>query len=212
MIWLGLIVYMSVIKPTRVKEYWLKNGEWPKHCIMRFQGHNRFSSALMVRVLGNGHETDDFWCQVSNHLLFNALHVAFPQAMAHRQQSHTMLPVSAPKIERLKVTATEAVPAGYEFDESTNEGTRQILNAMFLRSLGIKEEDPRFESRCIWCIFDSFLSSVNIQISSKLNTTLLALVSAIGAWLSGIVTTGTLWIFSKLRTFLPAPLRDRRQT
>lgn len=57
-----------------------------------------------------------------------------------------MLPVSAPKIERLKVTATEALPAGYKFDESTNEGTQQILDTMFLRSLGIKEEDPRFES------------------------------------------------------------------
>ena len=44
MIWLGLIVYMSVIRLTRVEEYWSKNGEWPKHCIMRFQGYNRFSN------------------------------------------------------------------------------------------------------------------------------------------------------------------------
>lgn len=45
-----------------------------------------------------------------------------------------------------------------------------------------------------------------------MNTTLLALVSTISAWPGGIATTGTLWIFSKLRTFLPAPLRNRRQT
>lgn len=44
MIWLGLIIYMSVVKLTRVDEYWSKNGEWPKHCIMQFQGYNRFSN------------------------------------------------------------------------------------------------------------------------------------------------------------------------
>lgn len=44
MIWLGLIIYMSVVWLTRVKEYWTKNGEWPKHCIMKFQGFNRFSN------------------------------------------------------------------------------------------------------------------------------------------------------------------------
>lgn len=44
MIWLGLIIYMSVIRLTRVDEYWSKNGEWPRHCIMRFQGFNRFSN------------------------------------------------------------------------------------------------------------------------------------------------------------------------
>lgn len=65
--------------------------------------------------------------------------------MKHRQQSDTMLSVSAPKIERLKVKATEAIPAGYKFNKSTNEGTQQIINAMFLNSLGIKE-DPHFRS------------------------------------------------------------------
>ena len=36
MVWLSLIIYMSVIRLTRVEECWSKNGEWPKHCIMRF--------------------------------------------------------------------------------------------------------------------------------------------------------------------------------
>lgn len=44
MIWLGLIIYMSVVRLTRVDEYWTKNGEWLKHCITKFQGFNRFAN------------------------------------------------------------------------------------------------------------------------------------------------------------------------
>lgn len=44
MIWLGLIIYMSVVRLTRVEEYWTKNGEWPIHYIMKFQGFNRFAN------------------------------------------------------------------------------------------------------------------------------------------------------------------------
>lgn len=42
--WLGLIIYISVVKLTQVEEYWTKNEEWPKHCIMKFQRHNRFTN------------------------------------------------------------------------------------------------------------------------------------------------------------------------
>ena len=43
-IWLGLIIYMSVVRLTRVDEHWTKNGEWPKHCLMKFMGFNRFAN------------------------------------------------------------------------------------------------------------------------------------------------------------------------
>ena len=35
---------MSVVRLTRVEEYWTKHGEWPKHCILKFMGFNRFSN------------------------------------------------------------------------------------------------------------------------------------------------------------------------
>lgn len=35
---------------------------------------------------------------------------------------------------------------GYQFNESTNEGTQQIIDAMFLKSLGMKEDDARYET------------------------------------------------------------------
>ena len=44
MILLSLIIYMSVVRLTRAEEYWTKNGEWPKHCIMKFQGFIRFAN------------------------------------------------------------------------------------------------------------------------------------------------------------------------
>lgn len=73
------------------------------------------------------------WCQASDYFLFDALQVAFSQAMEHQRQSHTMLSVSAPNIERLKLTATEVISAGYKFDKSISKGTQQIINVMFLR-------------------------------------------------------------------------------
>ena len=44
MIWFGQILYMSVVRLTRTEDYWSKQGEWPKHCIMKFRGHNRFTN------------------------------------------------------------------------------------------------------------------------------------------------------------------------
>ena len=44
MIWLGLIIYISVVRLTRVEKYWTRNGEWPKHYITKFQGYNGFTN------------------------------------------------------------------------------------------------------------------------------------------------------------------------
>lgn len=35
---------MTVVRLTRVDEYWTKNGEQPKHCILKFQDFNRFAN------------------------------------------------------------------------------------------------------------------------------------------------------------------------
>ena len=42
MIWIGHIIYISVVRLNRTGDYWARNGEWPIHCIMRFRGFNRF--------------------------------------------------------------------------------------------------------------------------------------------------------------------------
>ena len=42
-IWFDQIIYMSVVRLTRLEKYWSKRGEWPVHCISRFRGHNRFA-------------------------------------------------------------------------------------------------------------------------------------------------------------------------
>lgn len=35
-------MYMAIVKQTCTEEYWSKMGVWPKYCIMRFCGYNRF--------------------------------------------------------------------------------------------------------------------------------------------------------------------------
>lgn len=62
--------------------------------------------------------------------------------------------------------ATEVIPAGYKFDKSTNKGMQQILNAMFSRSLGIKEEDPRFES-ALFLVYADY-NTVTRMLSTKI--------------------------------------------
>lgn len=66
--------------------------------------------------------------------------------MKHWQETYTMLPVPAPMIEQLKITKTQAIPAGYKFNKSTNKRMQQIFNAMFLTLLAIKKNDPCFET------------------------------------------------------------------
>ncbi len=41
MIWIGQIIYMSVVRLRRSNNFWPSNGEWPKHCIMRFRGYQK---------------------------------------------------------------------------------------------------------------------------------------------------------------------------
>lgn len=35
---------MSIVRLTQVREYWTKNGEWPKHYLMKFMSFNRFTN------------------------------------------------------------------------------------------------------------------------------------------------------------------------
>lgn len=41
-IWIGLIIYMSVIRQARLPEFWYRNCDWPTHCITRFMSLRRF--------------------------------------------------------------------------------------------------------------------------------------------------------------------------
>lgn len=61
--------------------------------------------------------------QVSDYFILNALQVAFSQVIKHREESYTMPEISAPCVEKLAVQVTNSIPVGYQFNESTNEGT-----------------------------------------------------------------------------------------
>jgi hypothetical protein len=41
-IWLGLIIYMGVVRQGRTDEFWYRKSDWPEHSICRFLGYTRF--------------------------------------------------------------------------------------------------------------------------------------------------------------------------
>lgn len=41
-VWIGLVVYMSVVRQSRLAELWYRSGDWPRHSICRFMGLTRF--------------------------------------------------------------------------------------------------------------------------------------------------------------------------
>lgn len=41
-VWIGLLVYMSVVRQSRVDELWYRSEDWPRHQICRFMGQTRF--------------------------------------------------------------------------------------------------------------------------------------------------------------------------